>query len=138
MRKVASVLAIAMYLGALGCEERGEQVVESRPSPDGQRVLWVTNEYGGLASGVVRVHVTRRDQAPVDRTIVLQTPECSAAMVDWVDSMTVAVVYDSLDLNRFSSDALDDDVHVVLIDRRTRSGRDVRPADGIALPCDPY
>jgi hypothetical protein len=101
MRPVATLLAIAMCLGIAGCEKREQKFVASRPSPDGQHVLWVTSEYGGLESGVVRVHITRKSQVPEPRTEVLVTPECSGAIVGWVDSITVAVVYESLSANSF-------------------------------------
>lgn len=101
MRTVATLLAIAMCLGVAGCEEREQKIVASRLSPDGRHVLWVTNEYGGLGSGVVRVHITGKDQVPEPRTVVLRTPECSGAIVGWVDSVTVAVVYESLSANSF-------------------------------------
>lgn len=138
MRTVATVLAIAMCLPVAGCEERKAQIVESRQSPDGQHLLWVTNEYGGLGSGVIRVHITRKDKVPVDGTEVLRTPECSGAIAGWVDSVTVAIVYDSIYLNRFSSGVLEDNLDVVLIGRGSRSDIDARTTDGIALPCDPY
>lgn len=138
MRTVATVLAVAMCLGVAGCEEREQRIIASRPSPDGQHVLWVTNEYGGLGSGVVRVHITRKDQVPVDGVEVLRTPECSGAIVGWVDSVTVAVVYESLAANNFFSGVPGDELHTVLVDRRSRSDIDVQPTDGIALPCDPY
>jgi hypothetical protein len=138
MRTIAILLAIAMCLGIAGCEEREQKIVASRPSPDGQHVLWVTNEYGGLRSGVVRVHITKMDQVPEPRTEVLRTPECSDAIVGWVDSVTVEVVYESLSANNFFSGAPGDELHTVLVDRRSRSGIDVQPTDGIALPCDPY
>ena len=138
MRTVATLLAIAMCLGVAGCEEREQKIVASRLSPDGRHVLWVTNEYGGLGSGVVRVHITGKDQVPEPRTEVLRTPECSRAIVGWVDSVTVAVVYESLAANNFFSGVPGDELHTVLVDRRSRSGIDVQPTDGIALPCDPY
>lgn len=138
MRTLAAVLAISTCLGVAGCEEREQRVVASRPSPDGQHVLWVTNEYGGLDSGVVRVHITKMDQVPEQRTVVLRTPECSGAIVGWVDSVTAAVVYDSLSANSFFSGVPGEELHTVLVDRRSRSGIDVQQADGIALPCDPY
>jgi hypothetical protein len=138
MRTVAAVLAVAMCLGVAGCEEREQKIIASRPSPDGQHVLWVTNEYGGLASGVVRVHVSRKDQVPELKTEVLRTPECSGAIVGWIDSVTVAIVYDSLAANNFFSGVPGDDLHTVLVDRRSRIAVDVRLTDGIALPCDPY
>jgi len=138
MRTVATLLAIAMCLGVAGCEEREQKIVASRLSPDGRHVLWVTNEYGGLGSGVVRVHITGKDQVPEPRTVVLRTPECSGAIVGWVDSVTVAVVYESLSANSFFSGVPGDELHTVLVDRRSRSGIDVQPTDGIALPCDPY
>jgi hypothetical protein len=138
MRPVATLLAIAMCLGIAGCEKREQKFVASRPSPDGQHVLWVTSEYGGLESGVVRVHITRKSQVPEPRTEVLVTPECSGAIVGWVDSITVAVVYESLSANSFFSGVPGDELHTVLVDRRSRSGIDLNPTDGIVLPCDPY
>ena len=138
MWKIATVLAAATCITVAGCGRKDEQIVGSRLSPDGKNVLWVTNEYGGLKSGVVRVHITGKDRVPVVQTEVLRTPECSNALVGWVDSVTVAVIYDSLYLNRFSSDVPGGNLHTVLVDRRSRSGIDVRQTDGIALPCDPY
>jgi hypothetical protein len=137
MRIVATVLAV-LSVGAAGCEKREQEIIASRPSPDGKRVLWVTNEYGGLASGVVRVHITGKHQSPQPTTEVLRTPECAGAIVGWVDSVTVAVVYDSLSANNFFSGVPGDELHTVLIDRRSRSGSNVQLSDGIALPCDPY
>jgi hypothetical protein len=138
MRTVATLLAIAMCIGATACDEREQKIVASRPSPDGQHVLWVTNEYGGLGSGVVRIHLTRKGQVPEPRTVVLRTPECSGAIVGWVDSVTVAVVYESLSANSFFSGPPGYDLHTVLVDRRSRIGVEFQLTDGIALPCDPY
>jgi hypothetical protein len=127
-----------MCLGIAGCEKREQKVVASRPSPDGQHVLWVTNEYGGLESGVVRVHITKKDQVPEPRTEVLVTPECSGAIVGWVDSVTVAVVYDSLSANSFFSGVPGHELRTVLVDRTFQDGINLQPTGGIALPCDPY
>lgn len=139
MRSLATaVLLIATCPGLTACEQQKHEIVASRASPDGQHILWVTNEYGGLGSGVVRIHITNKDQAPEPRTEVLATPECSGAFVGWADAATVMVVYESLAANNFYSGVPGDKLHTELIDRRSKTGVDIQLKDGIALPCDPY
>jgi len=138
MQRIATLLAATICLGGSGCDESPTQFVGTRPSPDGRHSLWVVNEYGGLQSGVVYVYVTKEDGPPVDRTQVLRTPECTNAMVGWMDSATAAVVYESMSLTGFESTDLSGELNILLVDRRSPGGTEVRLAEAIALPCDPY
>lgn len=138
MRGLAPVIAAIVCFGVIGCDKREPRVVGSRPSPDGTKTLWVANEYGGLASGVVHVYVTRQGEVPGAQSDVLRTPECSNAIVGWVDSSTVAVIYDSLSLTGFSSGSTRHGLRTLLVDRRTPGVSEVHLSAAIALPCDPY
>jgi hypothetical protein len=87
---------------------------------------------------VVRVHITKKGELPASNTVVLRTPECSGTVAGWIDSSTVAVVYDSLSANSFFSGIPGKEVRTLLIDRKVLNVFDARLRQTVALPCDPY
>lgn len=72
MRTIAGLVAACACIACASCDTREPEIVDSRNSPDGAYVLWVMNDYGGLQSGVVYVHVTLRGETPTYRTEVLR------------------------------------------------------------------
>jgi len=134
-------LHIGMMLigtASVGCDERIPVVVASLPSPDGAHVMWVMNEYGGLASGVVSVHIAKPGEKPSGLNEVLRTPECTAAVARWSSANTVTIAYDDISLTSFESELPGGGSRAVLLDRRTVGGSTAESGGGVSLPCDPY
>ena len=137
MRTVNLLVLIIAYSLVSGCDTREPEAVGSLAAPDGRHVLRVMNEYGGLRSGVVSIHLTRPGEQTTPQNEVLRTPECTRAAAGWADRATVLIVYDSLYAGGFHSDLPRDGLRVTLVDRRRASDAQSRLANSISLPCDP-
>ena len=126
----------SICIASAGCGNRTTTVVGSTSSPDGRHVFWVTNEYGGLGSGVVSVHLTTPVEKPTLANAFLRTPECTATVVRWSGSNAIEISYDAIDVTVFAPDR---GPAVVQLKRRTVNDSNDEPAKGdISLPCDPY
>jgi len=139
MRRVTAVMLTVLCFLCFGCDAREPHVVASQPAQNGQYVLWVLNEYGGLKSGVVSVHLVQAGERPTPRNMVLRTPECTEAEAGWADQETLLIVYDSLYASNFESDLPTGGPRVILIDRHSQfGGAEVHLSSSIKLPCDPF
>ena len=121
---------------SVGCGDRPTTVVGSLASPDGQHVMWVTNEYGGLGSGVVSVHLAKTGEKPSPVNLLLSTPECTQTIVRWSGPDALEALYDTLTVTRFRPDR---SPRIVLFTHRASNAVNVEsPEGGISMPCDPY
>lgn len=82
---------VALQCG--GCDNRTPKVISSRASPDGRHVIWITEESGGLRSGVTSVHLTQPSGKPEAENEILTSPECEGVTVAWNGSGEVIIVY---------------------------------------------
>ncbi len=125
-------------LAGVGCDRRTPVVVASLPSPDGAHVMWVMNEYGGLGSGVVSVHIADPGEKPSGLNEVLRTPECTATQARWTAANTVTIAYDDISVSSFEAELPRGGARAVLLDRRTAGDSTTESSGVVSLPCDPY
>jgi hypothetical protein len=139
MRRVACQIGVTLIcIASIGCDTRTPTVVGSLRSPDGAHAMWVMNEYGGLGSGVVSVHIANPGEKPSQRNMVLRTPECTATVARWTAADTVTISYDEISITDFESSLPGGGPRIVLLDLRTAGATNADSREGVGLPCDPY
>jgi uncharacterized lipoprotein NlpE involved in copper resistance len=79
-------LAALIVFQCIGCDNRAPKVIGSKASPDSAYTLWITEESGGLRSGITAIHLVRTGDAPEARNEILSSPECERVKVAWHDS----------------------------------------------------
>ena len=129
-------LAILIFFQCVGCDNRAPKIIGSKASPDGAHTLWITEESGGLRSGVTAIHLARTGDAPEAKNEILNSPECEGMKVAWHDSDNIITGYDSV-YGSFHSElrALKPKVSLVRNADIKRLGFDMK--EYLSVPCDP-
>lgn len=130
----ALTVLIGLYCG--GCDTRVPKVVNSQVSPDGRYVIWVTEEIGGLRSGVTSVHLTAHGLEPEPKNEILRSPECEQTTVSWLDNDTVVIAYQSI-YGSFQSELRAADPKVTLVRNSDISRMGLNLQNVMHVPCDP-
>jgi hypothetical protein len=130
-------LGALTILQCVGCDNRTPKVISSKASPDGRHVIWITEERGGLRSGVTSVHLTQSGGKPEAKNAILTSPECEGAQVAWKGNGDIIISYDEI-YGTFHSKLRAFSPKVFIIDKKDVKKLGYNLTDYLVISCNTF
>lgn len=128
---------LLISLQCAGCDDPPSKIVGSKLSPDGQHIIWVTEQEGGFVSGLTSIHLSKFDGKPEDTNMIISSPDCEGVRVAWNGNDEVIVSYNDF-FGTFNSKlrTLSPKVSIVHNDNLIKSG--IKMVNYMEISCDPF